>query len=243
MRKADPRVKLFWTLICTTGALIFSRPGWMLGLSIFTLCGAVIWGSDMKAFLYRFKKVLPLLVLVALVQIVFVRSGQPLLVYKDFILVSKVGLIRGLGTAMRFFIILASSSVMAGENNRRVIAALTNVGMPYLFSFLLMTALRFLPFFSSSFEDALVAIQLRGIQPKTLPWQKRISLYGNLVLPVVADAVAKAQNLAMAMEARGFGAMKQRTSYIAVQMTVMDWLLFSGLLVLSFWALLKYFSI
>ncbi len=243
MRDADPRVKLFWTIICTTGAIIFNRPCWMLGLSIFTLVGAIVLGNDMKTFIARFKGFLPLLLMVALVQIIFVRSGEPLLLYKDITLISKVGLIRGLGTAMRFFVILCSSSVMAAENKRRFIVALTNTGVPYLFSFLLMTALRFLPFFSSSFEDALVAIQLRGIQPKTIPWQKRLRLYGSLVLPVVADAIVKAQNLAMAMEARGFGALTRRTSYIKVRMTAKDWLLLVGLIVLSAWVVLEYYFI
>ena len=34
MKAADPRVKLLWTLLCTTGALLFVRPWWMLGLGL-----------------------------------------------------------------------------------------------------------------------------------------------------------------------------------------------------------------
>ncbi|HBG00356.1 MAG TPA: hypothetical protein DDW87_02110 [Firmicutes bacterium] len=50
-------------------------------------------------------------------------------------------------------------------------------------------------------------------------------MYGDLVLPVVADAIVKAQNLAIVMEARGFGALPRRTTYLNVSMTPGDWLL------------------
>lgn len=224
MRKADPRVKLLWVTLCTTQALFFSRPVWMAGLCLFSLAGALLMGADLKAFAARFRRFLSLLLTITLIQMLFVRSGVPLLAIREYTIITYDGLLRGINTAMRLFVILCSASVMAGENNRRVIAALTKMGVPYIFSFMLMTALRFLPFFGAAFSDAMTAIQLRGIQPKKIRLGKKLRLYGSLMMPVVADAVAKAQDLATVMEARGFGAMAKRTSYIRVVMTPVDWL-------------------
>ena len=209
MKAADPRVKLLWTLLCTTGALLFVRPWWMLGLGLFTLGGALLLGADLPSLVRRLKGLLPVFALLFLVQVLFTANGM----------------LRGMTMAMRLAVLLCAASVMARENSRRVIAALTKMGVPYLFSFLLLTALRFLPFFREAFSDAMTAIQLRGIDPRALPIRKKFRLYGRLVLPVVADAVVKAQNLAIVMEARGFGALPKRTSYLNVAMTAGDWLL------------------
>src|SRR5699024_6681825 len=109
-------------------------------------------------------------------------------------------------------------SVMVEENSRKVIVALTQMGIPYTFSFMLLTALRFLPLFRSAFSNALMAIQLRGIELNKIPWNKRFYFYSSLILPVVAGAVISAQQLATVMESRGFGALPKRTSYVQVAM-------------------------
>ncbi|HHY14627.1 MAG TPA: energy-coupling factor transporter transmembrane protein EcfT [Firmicutes bacterium] len=230
MKQVDPRVKLLWTLLCTTGALLFRHPGWLAGLYLFTLAGIVLFGADLRLFARRLKSFLPVLIAVGLLQILFVRSGLPLVILRGRTLLTLNGLQQAATTILRFLIIFSTAAVIATENNRRMIAALTKMGVPYLFSFLLLTALRFIPFFSAAFSNALTAVQLRGVQPEKLPFKKRVRLYTELVLPVIADAVVRAEHLAIAMEARGFGALPDRTSYVDVFMTERDWLLLTLLL-------------
>lgn len=226
----DPRVKLLWVLLCTSGALIFSRPAWMVGLVLFSLLSTFYFGADLPLLLGRLRRFLPLFAVIVLIQIIFVQTGTPLLVIRDHPLVTSHGVRRGAIALMRLFVILCSAAVMAAENNRRVLAALTKLKVPYLFSFMLMIALRFLPSFSASFSDALIALQLRGVELKKVPWRKKLRMYGDLLLPVVADAVVKSRVLAIVMEARGFGAYRQRTSFLEVTMTTWDWLLIGALL-------------
>ena len=223
MKKADPRVKLLWVLLCTSGALVFVRLPWMVGLALFCLLGTLYFGADQKMLRGRLGRFLPLLLVIPLIHMVFVKSGTPLLVIKDYPVVTSDGLMRGATTLLRFFVILSSAAVMAGENIRRVLAALNKMRVPYLFSFMLMIALRFIPSFSASFSDSLVALQLRGVELKKIPLRKKLSMYGDLLLPVVADAVVKSRVLAIVMEARGFGAFNRRTSYLEVSMTPWDW--------------------
>jgi len=223
MRDLDPRVKLLWMVICTTGALVFYDPIWMMGLACFSLVGTLVLGADLKSFIARFRHFLGFLSFVVLLQVIFNRSGAPVLSINSFVLLYSAGLNRGIIIALRYFVILCAASVMVEENNLKVIAALTQMGIPYTFSFMLLTALRFLPLFRSSFSNALVAIQLRGVELNKIPWNKRLYFYSSLILPVVADAVVRAQQLATVMEARGFGALPQRTSYVQVAMKFKDW--------------------
>ncbi len=225
MKKVDPRVKLLWVLLCTSGALVFFRPFWMMGLVLFTILGTIYFGARLQSLGGRLRRLLPLFVVIVLIHIVFVQTGPPLLIVKKYPLITADGVMRGATTLMRFFVILCSAAVMEAENIRRVLAALNKLKVPYLFSFMLMIALRFIPSFHASFVDALTALQLRGVELKKIPWRKKIRMYSDLLLPVVADAVVKSRTLAIVMEARGFGAYNQRTSLVEVSMTPWDWAL------------------
>ena len=229
MKNADPRVKLFWVLLCTTGALVFSRPLWMVGLALFSALGTFYFGADLQSLIGRLWRFLPLLVVILLIHALFVETGTPLLVIRDYPIITSHGLRRGATTFMRFFAIFCSAAVMASENIRRVLAALTRLKIPYLFSFMLLIALRFIPTFNSSFSDALIALQLRGVELSKISFRKKLRMYADLLLPVVADAVVKSRQLAIVMEARGFGAFRQRTSYFEVYMTPWDWVLTGAL--------------
>ncbi len=225
MKNADPRVKLLWVFLITTAALIFSRPWWLFGLALFTSAGIIFFGADPHSLRARLRRFLPLLFFIAVIHALFSRAGEPLLVFNGFALMTLEGLLRGAATMLRFFVILAAAAVMAAEENRRVIGALNQMRIPYLFSFLLTTALRFLPTFGQAFSQSLTAIQLRGVQLEKLSLRQKFSLYSYLFLPVVADSVGKAKMLAAVMEARGFGAFKKRTYYTQVRLSCFDWLL------------------
>ncbi len=241
MKHADPRVKLLWAILCTGAALLFVRPVWMLGACLFAVGGTLLFGARFDLLLRRLQGLIPFLLLLAVLQIAFTRSGTPLLTLAGKVAVTTDGLSRALNTALRFLALLSAAAVMAAESNRRVIAALNKMGLPYLFCFLLLTALRFIPFFGRAFQDALTALQLRGVQPDKLPVKKRILLYRELVLPIVTDTVYRAETLAVAMQARGFGALPERTSYLAVSMSAADWLLTAALLALGGGALRFYY--
>lgn len=224
MRELDPRPKLLAVLLLTTMAMLFSRSLWLLGLCAVALLLAAAMGADLPGFLRKLRHFLGMLLFVVLLQCIFTRRGEPLLTVFGFTLVTTGGAAAAGGMAMRFFIVLCSISVMAAESTRRVTAALIALRLPYTLVFMLMTALRFLPLFSESFRDAFTAIQLRGIELKRLPLRKFIALCAHLLLPVTADAIVRSQSLALAMEARGFGAYKRRTQYYVVTLSRPDWL-------------------
>ncbi len=234
-------MKLFTIIIITTLALLFVDPLWMLGLAFAAIFLDVILGADFSAFFRRMRKFTQLLLIIILVQIVFVRTGEPVLSIEKITLIYNDGLLRGVNTGLRYFIILCSAAVMAGENSRRVIASLTNMKVPYMFAFMLMITLRFLPVFMESFTDAMTSIQLRGIELKKVKIGKKIKLYSYLLLPVVAEAIIKSQELSIAMEARGFGAMKIRTTYYVVHMQKLDYLYFFVLVCISAGVCLAYY--
>ena len=239
MKTLDPRVKLLCIMLCTSLAIAFKDIRFMAGLCLFTLLAAQLLGGNLPAFFQKLRRLVGVLASIVVLQAVFVRSGAPLLSINGFVLVTSGGALRGGLAVLRYAVIFACAAIMAGENSRRTIQSLTQCGMPYLFAFLLQIALRFLPVFAQSFSDAMVSIQLRGVRVKEVPARKRVGLYAHLLLPVVADAIQKSQNLSMSMQARGLGAFKKRTSYLVLRLRAADWAAMFALMLffaLTLWA-------
>ena len=240
MSAVDPRVRLLTIILTTSMALVFTDPFWMAGLCIFSVICTMLLGADICGFFKRFARFAKLLLTLALLQLIFVREGAPLWSVRGLVLVTNMGFERAIMTAMRYFVILSSAAVMMVENERRITQALVQMKVPYVFAFMMSVALRFLPQFTQAFSDALIAIQLRGVELKKVKWGKRISLYGYLLLPVVADAIIKSQDLAIAMEARGFGAYKNRTSYLHLKLKTSDYIIMGTLLAIGSIAFVRY---
>lgn len=242
MKSADPRVKLLWAVVCTSGAVFLSKPWWMLGLTGFSLFGALLFGADLVGLTRRLKRFLPVLLMVAAVQVLFVRTGAPLVVVGGRILLTADGVWRGLSAAMRMVIIFCSGAVMAREDSRRVINSLIQMKVPYVFCFSLFAALRFIPLFGEAFAQALTALQLRGVDLRRVPWRQKLRLYSALLVPVLAETLARAENLAAVMEARGFGALPQRTIYVRNTMNGRDWAAVAVLLLVGVFAVRFYYA-
>ncbi len=222
MKTCDPRVKLLAIMMATSLAILFTEIIWMAGVAVVSVIFCVVFRADYKLLWNKLKRFLVLILGVCVLQIIFVRSGNPVLVINGFTVIFEDGLMRGVTMAFRFFILISCASIMAAENSRKVIASLSKMKLPYTFSFMIMITLRYIPFFAESFSDALTSMQLRGIELEKLSLKKKIRLYGHTMFPVVADAVVKSQDLSVAMGARGFGAMKKRASYIEVKMGIKD---------------------
>ncbi len=229
MKRLDPRIKLLCIFLCTSLALVYESLVYMAGLCAFTVLAAWILGGNLLSVCKKLRHLLTLLVSITVVQVLFVRTGAALVSVGGVALVTSDGFVRGMQTVFRYIVILSSASIMAGESSRKTIQSLIQCGMPYMFAFMLQISLRFLPVFSQSFSDAMVSIQLRGVELREIKFKKRIGLYSHLLLPVFADAIQKSQNLAMTMQARGFGAYKRRSSYLSVRLKTADWFALAAL--------------
>ena len=81
---------------------------------------------------------------------------------------------------------------------------------------------------------------MRGVDIRKVKVGKKIKLYSYLLLPVVSDAIVKSQELAMALEARGFQAYPTRTFYLDLKLSTWDKIAIAALIVLLFILLIFY---
>jgi energy-coupling factor transport system permease protein len=103
--------------------------------------------------------------------------------------------------------------------------ALVKVGLPYTFAFVLSTSLQFVPVISRKAQNVVDAQRSRGIPLE--PGLPALRHYPALLAPLLIQAFQLADELAEAMEARGFGR-PGRTFWRDYRLQALDWLVLAG---------------
>jgi energy-coupling factor transport system permease protein len=112
--------------------------------------------------------------------------------------------------------------------------ALRKMGMPYGFAFILTTAMRYVPLIGEKLRNIIDAQRSRGIDLR--PRLKNVPNFMALLMPLLAQSFVLSDELAMAMESRGFGR-KGRSSRKQYHLTFWDYgLMLASLAFLLFFA-------
>lgn len=112
-----------------------------------------------------------------------------------------------------FLITLTSSPSELAESISRLLKPLAKLRVPVNdLSLILFIALRFIPILTDEFVAIRNAQIMRGVD-FNCGFIKRLRLTGSLLLPVFIAAIERADDLALAIEARGYRSKVDRTSY------------------------------
>jgi energy-coupling factor transport system permease protein len=84
------------------------------------------------------------------------------------------------------------------------------IGVPYRFAFAIFLALRFLPIVQQEVDAVKAAHAIRGRALRS-PIRHRFRLWQRYMFTVIVNGLRKAENTALAIESRGFGAYPDRT--------------------------------
>lgn len=96
-----------------------------------------------------------------------------------------------------------------------VAAGLSSIGFPYKFGSIVQIAFRYIPDISRDYENISVSMQCRGLEldkKKTSPFE-RLKQIVLILIPLVITSFDRVNDIANAMDLRGFGKFKKRTYY------------------------------
>jgi energy-coupling factor transport system permease protein len=105
--------------------------------------------------------------------------------------------------------------------------ALSRLGVPFVMSFALTLAFRLTPLFIETGQTIAMAQKSRGLDLDTGGILKRIRNHVPIVIPVLASGLRRADQLAVALESRGFGKEKKRTLLSEFSVTWRDGIMVS----------------
>ncbi|MDD4237299.1 MAG: energy-coupling factor transporter transmembrane component T [Desulfotomaculaceae bacterium] len=223
MSDLDPRTKIVSILCLSTLAVFLNEPWPLLLLFVFTLLILLFLRINFFRITMRFKKLLPLLLLMLIIQSIFTAGGEVLISFHDINILTSNGINSALCILFRLLTLFSSAMIIMTSSSKDYVLALTQLKIPYEIAFMVLVALRFLPIFIEEIKDTLVAIQLRGVDLQRIPWRHKIKFYTRFLAPLLSRVMLKAHQLAITMEARAFRVYRRRTYLRLLQYSVADY--------------------
>lgn len=222
--KSDPRTKLIIVLVLSTISLIYNDITILSVVLLISVLCAFAMNSSLVSILFRLKKLISLMVAIAIVQSLFNKTGNPILKTGNITLLTDYGLTKSVEFILRLGIIIVSAAIITTSSSREIVQGLVQWHCPYEIAFMVSVAIRFLPIFKEEMTDMVTAIQLRGIDLKRVRVKEKIKVYKYILFPIVINSILKAKELSSAMEMRGFRAYPLRTSYMKLKMQNSDYI-------------------
>jgi energy-coupling factor transport system permease protein len=89
-------------------------------------------------------------------------------------------------------------------------------------SLMLVITIRFIPTIQEELQRILLTQKARGFDMERLPFAKRLYSYVPIIVPLLFTTVQRADHLSEAIDARGYGDGKNRTSYYVLHYDKQD---------------------
>lgn len=220
IHRLDPRAKMAALVALIFLAVAGDQPALPAALVVLVLAAAQI-GRAWPAL----RRVRALLFIIGsfstVTWAVFARGSTPL-----WGPVEAEALLFAVGTGLKLIATIAGSVVfLATTKNEEITAGLIRLGLPYPVAFAFSTALRLVPTFVGSGLTIIEAQKSRGLDVESGGLLRRMRRHLPLMVPILAVAIRSTNQLAMALESRGFRARPVRTQYLQLRFGPADWAL------------------
>lgn len=235
----DPRTKIILVLCLTSMVLIVENIWFILGIGVISILCALLMDVKFFEMIKRYKRIFILLLSISIIQSVFTADTNVVIEVLGIPILTEKGIALGIKTFVRMMVILTSGIIMSTSNYRETIQGLIQWKIPYKIAFMTSLSLRFIPIFMEEIRDSMIALQLKGIDFKKIPFGKKAQLYVYLFTPIVLSSLKHAEEIAIAMESRAFGAYRTRVEYLVLSLKRLDY----GIMVLTVILSLMYTSI
>lgn len=172
--------------------------------------------------------------LMFVLQLFFVRTGQPLVVTGELVLITTGGLTSALLLSLRVVATMLPLMLLFAITpmNDLCNALVKRVYLPYRYAFIITTAFRFVPLFSAEFREIQDAQRARGVDFETKNIIRKVQLVAPLCVPLLVSSLEKVNSSAISAEMRGFELRTRLSGYKEYPFAVGDALVLALLVVM-----------
>ena len=222
IHRMDPRMKLILTILYIVGVFIVANlPGYAIALAFLYI---VVRVSGIK-FSYLAKGVKPLrfiIIFTFILNLFFVQGETPIFTLGFFTL-TKEALNNAIYFALRLIFLLTTSPVQLTDGLERIMHPLEKIHFPAHELAMMMTiALRFIPTLLEETDKIQKAQMARGADFESGNLIARAKAMIPLLVPLFVSSFRRANELAMAMEARCYRGGDKRTRLRELKYTKLD---------------------
>ena len=230
LHRMDPRGKILLTVLMITA--VFTANTWIGYLGLFVFVGAVAYFSKLNI-KYVIKGIKPIFYIILLTFFInlFFNGGETVLAEWGFVKITQEGLKSAAFMALRLlllvistqFLTLTTSPIALTDGLERLLKPLAKIGFPaHELAMMMSIALRFIPTLMEETDKIMKAQMARGADFESGNLVGRAKAMLPLLVPLFVSAFRRADELAMAMEARCYRGGDMRTRMKVLKFTKVD---------------------
>lgn len=204
MHSLDPRTKMVIIACISTAALITNRMVFLTGLLAATIIIMLMMGISFARQKKQLIAVIGMVVFLFALQTIFGRWEL------------------GITLSIRMFVLLMSALILLTGEPRDYLLAMVQCHMPYELAHMVILAFHFFPLLREEALDIYYSIQLRGTELVKTSLRNKLSAFRHMCIPILAGALKRAEDTAIAMEVRGFRSKPRRTYMRRLKLTRVD---------------------
>ncbi|MBR6792566.1 MAG: energy-coupling factor transporter transmembrane protein EcfT [Ruminococcus sp.] len=245
IHRLDPRFKIIITLIFivmlfTGDSIICLAIG-----GVFTILSIILSRIPVKMFAKSIKPLLPFLLITAVLNLLFVSSGEIYWQWK-FLKVTSDGINISVFMIIRIILLIAGSSLLTYTTSpitltdaiERLLSPLKKFKLPvHELSMMMSIALRFIPTLIEETDKIMSAQKARGAEIDTGSLTTRTKNLISVMIPLFVSAFRRADELATALECRCYNGGDGRTRLRQLKSSARDYIAL-GITVLFFVAVI-----
>jgi energy-coupling factor transport system permease protein len=233
IHRMDPRAKIVGMLMVLIA--IFFPAGWY-GYAILFAAVAFCIIMAKLSFTFIWKAMRPMLfmlVFLLVINTLFMKTGTPLFTIGSFTMYSDA-IFQTLYIAVRLLLMVMITTCLTATTKpldmtlgiEDLLKPFAKIGVPaHEIAMLISIALRFIPDLIDETQRIIKAQESRGVDLKEGKITERIMAILSLIVPLFVSAFQRAEDLANAMEARGYAPGEERTRYKVLKMQARDYIL------------------
>ena len=218
IHRLDPRVKLFATLIYVI-SLFCAKGVFGFGISVLFLAVVIRLSKVPFKFMVKGLKAIMILMIITAAFNVFLTPGEVLVSFWIF-KITKEGLKNAVMMTARLIFLILGTSIMTltttpnqlTDGLEKALRPLNKIKIPvHAIAMMMSIALRFIPILVEETDKIMKAQMARGADFESGNLLKRVKNMIPLLVPLFVSAFRRADDLAMAMEARCYHGGEGRT--------------------------------
>ncbi|MDR0730171.1 MAG: energy-coupling factor transporter transmembrane protein EcfT [Treponema sp.] len=205
LHRLNPVTKLVLSFGLCVSCFLSGKLLLILGIILLNLLASVLAGIAGRS-LRILRSLVKLSAVLFVLQVFFVREGQVLLSFPANIYITDRGLLFSLLFVSRIIAATMPLTLMLSVTRMSDISNVLNryFHIPYKYTFVLTTAIRFIPLFAGEMAAIVDAQVARGVDFDTRGFLKKLRLLLPLCVPLLISSVRRIEGGAISAELRGF---------------------------------------
>lgn len=241
VHRMDPRSKLIFVFAFICIVFLANNAVTYALLGVFTLTAMLSVKVPLKFLFGGLKPIMWLVLFTFLLHILFTKEGDVVADFGIFTIYEE-GLRQAIFISLRFtyliivttLLTMTTSPISITDGLETLLNPLKKIKFPVHEMALMMSiSLRFIPTLMEETDKIIKAQTARGAELSTGPVKERLKSVVPLLIPLFVSAFKRAEDLATAMEARGYKGGEGRTKYRVLRWTGTDTAVLASLVVLA----------